>query len=86
MESVNLLKKLKYLLGLYGFSPKRRLGQNFTVSQEILQLLIENASLNKDDIVLEVGAGFGFLTQLLSRQCKKVIAVEVDPQLVVYLK
>ena len=86
MESVNLLRKLKHLLSLYGFSPKRRLGQNFTVSQEILQLLIENASLTKDDIVLEVGAGFGFLTQLLSRQCKKVIAVEVDPQLVVYLK
>ena len=32
-----------------------------------------------------VGAGFGFLTQLLSRKCKKVIAVEVDPQLVGFL-
>lgn len=86
MESVNLLKKLKHLLRLYNFSPKRRLGQNFTISPEILRLLIEKSSLTKDDIVLEVGAGFGFLTQLLSRKCKKVIAVEIDPQLVDYLK
>jgi 16S rRNA (adenine1518-N6/adenine1519-N6)-dimethyltransferase len=42
--------------------------------------------LTKDDVVLEVGAGFGFLTQLLSSECKKVIAVEVDPQLVSFLR
>lgn len=86
MEHVNLLKKTKDLMSLYGFSPKRRLGQNFTVCPEILRLLTEKASLTKDDVVLEVGAGFGFLTQRLSQQCKKVIAVEIDPQLVDYLK
>jgi 16S rRNA (adenine1518-N6/adenine1519-N6)-dimethyltransferase len=44
------------------------------------------ASLTKDDVVLEVGAGFGFLTQILSSGCKKVVAVEVDPQLVGFLR
>lgn len=86
MENEILLKKLKRFLRLYGFLPKRRLGQNFTVNPDILRLLIENASLKKDDVVLEVGAGFGFLTQLLSRECKKVIAVEIDPKLVDFLK
>jgi 16S rRNA (adenine1518-N6/adenine1519-N6)-dimethyltransferase len=86
VESVNLLKKIKHLLRFYDFSPKRHLGQNFTVSSQILQLLTKSASLTKDDVVLEIGAGFGFLTRLLSRECKKVIAVEIDHQLVDYLK
>ena len=86
MERINLLRRAKHLFRLYGFFPKKRLGQNFTVNSDILQRLISFASLTKDDVVLEVGAGFGFLTQLLSRECKKVIAVEVDPRLVNFLR
>ena len=86
MENINLLQKTKNLLRLYGFSPKKRLGQNFTINYETLQCLVEHASLTKNDVVLEVGAGFGFLTHLLSNRCKKVIAVEVDPQLANFLR
>ena len=86
MERINLLRRAKHLLRLYGFFPKKRLGQNFTVNSDILQRLVSHASLTKDDVVLEVGAGFGFLTKLLSRECKKVIAVEVDRQLVNFLR
>jgi 16S rRNA (adenine1518-N6/adenine1519-N6)-dimethyltransferase len=52
----------------------------------MLQRLVSHASLTEDDVVLEVGAGLGFLTQLLSSKCKKVITVEVDPQLVNFLR
>ena len=86
MERINLLRRAKHLFRLYGFFPKKRLGQNFTVDSDILQRLVSFASLTKDDVVLEVGAGFGFLTQLLSRECKKVIAVEVDPRFVNFLR
>ncbi len=86
MERKNLLKRAKHFLRLYSFFPKKRLGQNFTVNPDLLQRLVFYSSLNKDDIVLEVGAGLGFLTQLLSQKCKKVIAVEVDPTLVEILK
>ena len=86
MENSNLLRRAKHLLRLYGVSPKKRLGQNFTVNSDILQRLVSHASLTKDDVVLEVGAGFGFLTPLLSGACKKVIAVEVDLALVNFLR
>lgn len=86
MEHVNLLRRAKHLFRLYGLFPKKRFGQNFTIDSEILDRLVAHASLTKDDVVLEVGAGFGFLTQLLSRECKKVIAVEVDSQLVAFLQ
>ena len=86
MENINLLRRAKHLLRLYGFFPKKRLGQNFTVDLDIMQRLMSHASLTKDDVVLEVGAGFGFLTQLLSSKCKKVVAIEVDPPLVSFLR
>jgi 16S rRNA (adenine1518-N6/adenine1519-N6)-dimethyltransferase len=86
VENINLLRRAKHLLRLYGFFPKKRLGQNFTVDLDIMQRLMSHASLTKDDVVLEVGAGFGFLTQLLSSKCKKVVAVEVDPPLVSFLR
>ena len=86
MERINLLQRAKHLLRLYGFFPKKRLGQHFTVNSDMLQRLVSHASITKDDIVLEVGAGLGFLTQLLSSKCKKVISVEVDPKIVRILR
>ena len=86
MERINLLRRAKHLLRLYGFFPKKRLGQHFAVNSDILQRLVSHASLTEDDVVLEVGAGLGFLTQLLSSKCKKVVAVEVDPKIVRILR
>ena len=86
MDNSNLLKRAKQLLRLYNFYPKKRLGQNFTVNSDALQQLVSHACLTKNDVVLEVGAGFGFLTQLLAEKSKKVIAVEVDPPLVTFLR
>jgi 16S rRNA (adenine1518-N6/adenine1519-N6)-dimethyltransferase len=71
VENTDLLRRAKRLLRLYGFFPKKRFGQNFSVSSEILERLVSHASLTKDDVVLEVGAGFGFLTEMLSDKCKK---------------
>ncbi len=48
--------------------------------------MISYASVNREDTVLEVGAGLGFLTRLLSPTCKRVIAVEVDPKLTKILR
>jgi len=86
VERINLLQRAKHLLRLYSLFPKKRLGQHFTVNSDMLQRLVSHASITKDDIVLEVGAGLGFLTQLLSSKCKKVIAVEVDPKIVRILR
>lgn len=52
----------------------------------LLQSMIEYAGVRKDDVVLEVGAGLGFLTRLLSLRCKRVIAVEVDARLIAVLR
>ena len=86
MENCNLLSRTKKFFRLYKIFPKKRLGQNFTINIEVLQKLVSYACLTKNDVVLEVGAGFGFLTKLLSNKCKKVISVEIDHQLVNILR
>ncbi len=56
------------------------------INSDLLQKMVSYASVDKEDIVLEVGAGLGFLTCLLSQKSMKVIAVEVDPRLTEILK
>jgi len=83
---MSLLQKTRLLIRLYKFSPKKRFGQSFLVDKDLLQRLVFYASLSDSDVVLEVGAGLGFLTRLLAQKCRKVIAVEIDSKLVKILK
>ncbi|MCX8151359.1 MAG: 16S rRNA (adenine(1518)-N(6)/adenine(1519)-N(6))-dimethyltransferase RsmA [Candidatus Bathyarchaeota archaeon] len=57
------------------------MGQNFMVDSSVYPKLAAYASLNATDVVLDAGAGFGFLTLFLAPKCKQVIAVEKDPQI-----
>ncbi|MCG2691009.1 16S rRNA (adenine(1518)-N(6)/adenine(1519)-N(6))-dimethyltransferase RsmA [Candidatus Parcubacteria bacterium] len=76
-----LLKETKELCQLYHIKPARARGQNFLVKEEIYDKMIAAADLNKDDVVLEIGPGLGFLTAELAKRVKKVIAVEIDKRL-----
>lgn len=68
------------------FRTKKRLGQNFLINEEVLSDIIKYANLTKDDTVLEIGAGVGFLTELLVKHAGKVIAVEIDESAIDELK
>ncbi len=83
---MDLLQKTKDLLSLHSVKLKKRLGQNLVVDMSFLKKMTHYASLTEEDVVLEVGAGLGFLTKLLSEKCKKVLAVEIDPKLMEILK
>jgi len=79
---MSLLERTKYLLRRYRIFPKTRLGQNFMVESSIFEDLTSYASLKSDDVVLDIGAGLGFLTRFLAGKCKCVLAVEIDSRLV----
>jgi ribosomal RNA small subunit methyltransferase A len=83
---LSLLEEAKLLLSRYHIRPKRRLGQNFCVDPSLLQKLVDYCGVGKDDVVLEVGAGLGFLTSMLAERAKEVLAIEVDPLLVQVLE
>lgn len=52
------------------------------VEPSIFERMANYASLDQTDVVLDVGAGFGFLTRFLATRCATVLAVEVDPVIV----
>jgi len=83
---MSLLKRTKFLLRKYRIFPKKPLGQNFTVEPSIFQRMINYASLDLNDVVLDIGAGLGFLTRFLANKCKSVLAVESDARLVKVLR
>jgi 16S rRNA (adenine1518-N6/adenine1519-N6)-dimethyltransferase len=80
------LDQIEQLLQTYHISPNKVLGQNFLVDPFLYPRLASYADLHKSDLVLDVGAGFGFLTLYLAEKCKAVVAVEKDLQVAAVLR
>ncbi len=66
--------------------PRKSLGQNFLIDHSILEIIADAAQLTNADVVLEIGAGTGTLTETLAREARHVIAVEIDERLVSMLR
>jgi len=71
----------KKLLKKYKIYPSKRLGQTFLIDKNVIKKVIRTANLQPEDIVLEIGPGFGALTQEIAKKVKKVIAVEKDKKI-----
>lgn len=81
-----MTKSISQLLKQYGLKPKKGLGQNFLADPSSLNKILNSAEIGPDDTVLEIGPGLGSLTTLLAENAKRVIAVELDRNLVAALK
>lgn len=66
--------------------PRKRLGQHFLIDPNLLRKIINLADLQPSDYVCEIGPGGGALTRLLCESAKQVLALEVDPRMVGFLK
>lgn len=62
-------------------TPTKKLGQNFVIDPNTVSRIANEAHLNNEDVVLEVGPGLGSLTLAMLDKVSKVIAVEVDSRL-----
>jgi 16S rRNA (adenine1518-N6/adenine1519-N6)-dimethyltransferase len=69
------------LLEQHPLLPKKSLGQNFLHDPNVVEKIVASAKLTTDDIVLEIGTGTGTLTEVLAREAKRVITVEMDERL-----
>ncbi len=74
-------KVVKELLNFFDFKFSKSLGQNFLVDGNIVRAISEGARITKKDNVLEIGPGFGTLTEELLLNAKKVVSVEIDERL-----
>jgi 16S rRNA (adenine1518-N6/adenine1519-N6)-dimethyltransferase len=72
---------LSYLRTLFeerGIQPKNKLGQNFLIDLNLLDLVLRSAEISSADLVLEVGSGTGGLTMRLLEHAGAVVSVEID--------
>lgn len=80
------LSNIKALLASQGMSPRKRFGQNFLHDHNKLQLILDAAKVQPDDLVLEVGPGTGALSLALLEKGARLIAVEIDRDLAAILR
>lgn len=78
-ETISIIQK-------YGFHFQKKYGQNFLIDSHILEKIIYGANITKEDCVLEIGPGIGTMTQYLCENAGRVIAVEIDRNLISILK
>lgn len=70
------------VLQKYDFTFQKKFGQNFLIDTHVLDKIISAAHITKEDVVLEIGPGIGTMTQYLAEAAGKVIAVEIDKNLI----
>ena len=70
------MDNLSYILRAKKHKAKKSLGQNFLIDSDTIDFIASNAA--KNDEILEIGAGLGFVTEQLVQKAKKVVALEID--------
>lgn len=81
MENLTSPKLVREIIKKHGFYFSKGLGQNFLIDSNILDKILEGANLGPQDGVLEIGPGIGTMTQAISKKVEKVIAIELDNNL-----
>ncbi len=74
------------VLNKYKFVFQKKFGQNFLIDTHVLDKIIREAGVTKDDFVLEIGPGIGTMTQYLCENAREVVAVEIDKALIPILE
>lgn len=74
-------QELQFLIKKYHCQPRKEQGQHFLLDEDVVQKMADAAALTQRDTVLEIGPGFGILTQQLLSRAGNVIAVEQDRDL-----
>src|SRR5262245_23250106 len=70
---------LRELFQVHRLHPKNKLGQNFLIDLNLIDFLVREAELSREDLVVEIGSGTGSLTAKLAELAGSVLSVEIDP-------
>ena len=86
MEKLSNPQRTIEVIKKYEFCFQKKFGQNFLIDGHVLDKIIAGAGVTKDDFVLEIGPGIGTMTQYLAEAAGKVVAVEIDRNLLPILQ
>ena len=82
----SILEETKYIMKKYNIKANKNLGQNFLISEEVVEKIVESADIKKDELIIEIGPGLGTLTKHLLEKSGKVICIEIDPKMIKILE
>ena len=82
MADLGSAKSTASIINKYGFSFQKRFGQNFLIDEHVLDKIVDAALIGKEDGVIEIGPGIGTMTQRLCEAASKVVAIEIDKELI----
>ena len=82
----DLLEETRFLMKKYHIKANKSLGQNFLISNEVVEKIVDCSNISKDDLVIEIGPGLGTLTKELLEKAGKIVAIELDKKMLSILK
>ena len=74
------------VLQKYKFNFQKKFGQNFLIDTHVLDKIIRESGVTKEDLVIEIGPGIGTMTQYLCENAREVVAIEIDKNLIPILQ
>ncbi|MCI8411979.1 MAG: 16S rRNA (adenine(1518)-N(6)/adenine(1519)-N(6))-dimethyltransferase RsmA [Clostridia bacterium] len=77
-----MLEDTKFIMKKYNIKANKSLGQNFLISEEVVEKIVESSQIEKSDLVIEIGPGLGTLTKYLLEKAGKVICIELDTKMI----
>ena len=80
------ISTIRALLGEEQTDFKKKYGQNFLINEGIVRKIVAGSGANKDCGILEIGPGIGVMTVELADAAKKVVSLEIDPDMVAILE
>ena len=86
MDRLSSHRATKDIVEKHGFRFSKSLGQNFLIDDNVIDKIIDGARVKEGDKVIEVGPGIGTLTREMAKRAEKVVAVEIDKNLIPILK
>ncbi len=81
MKSLYSVENIRDICNRYNFSLSKKYGQNFLLDPNIVSKISKAIDISKEDVVIEIGVGFGVLTREISKSAKKVFAIDIDKRL-----
>lgn len=86
MGDIGSKSKTKELIEKHNFHIKKQFGQNFLTDGNILRKIVQQANVDENTLVIEIGPGMGALTEVLLANAKHVLAYEIDATLIPILE
>ena len=86
MADLGIPQNTIHVLQKHNFHIQKKYGQNFLIDPNVLKRIVEAAQVSIEDCVLEIGPGLGTMTRYLAERAERVVAVEIDKNLIPILE